>query len=185
MRRFVRLPLFLLLFAAPAHNAGAQLAELQPGARVRVRAPGIIAGRFTGTVLSRGADTLTLGAPNASPVNVPIDRITSAELSRGSSRAEGAKRGLIWGIPIGLLAGLISDASRKSIPSYCFGDASCEPEQPSTATQLLIGASVGAAWGAGIGALIGRERWERFDITPRSSFDYCDGRTRFGAAVRF
>jgi hypothetical protein len=174
-----------LALTAVAPAARAQSNELQPGARVRVTAPGIVANRYVGTVLARHGDTLELGGPNAAPVRIPIERIASAEVSRGSSRADGAKRGLVWGIPIGLLAGALSDASRKSIPSSCYGDAACEPDEPSTATQLLIGAAAGAAWGAGIGALVGRERWDHFDIGARSAFDRRDGRTRFGVAVRF
>ncbi|MEO8563136.1 MAG: hypothetical protein ABI601_13720 [bacterium] len=38
--------------------------EIQPGARVRITAPGVVAGRYVGTVLTRSGDTLTVGSPN-------------------------------------------------------------------------------------------------------------------------
>lgn len=171
--------------AAPVH---AQLAELQPGARVRIEAPGVVAGKYVGTVLSRSADTLMLGAPNASPVAVAIDRITSAEVSRGSSRLLGAGRGIMWGVPIGLGVGVLAAISSDNPDDlYCPYSSGCGGRTSgSYKAGLIVGGAVGgAAWGALIGALVGRERWERFDVAPRTSLDYLDGRTRFGVAVRF
>ena len=83
--RFLLPVSFIALWAAVA-PARAQLTEIQPGARVRIAAPGIVAGRYVGTVLTRSADTVELGAPGTSPIKVPIARITSVEVSRGSSR---------------------------------------------------------------------------------------------------
>jgi len=175
----------LVIGAAPLH---AQLTELQPGARVRVEAPGIVAGRYVGTVLSRSADTLMLGAPNAAPVAVPIGRITNAEVSRGSSRLLGAGRGIMWGVPIGLGVGVLAAVSSDNPDGlYCPYSSGCGGETSgSYKAGLIVGGTVaGAAWGALIGALVGRERWERFEVTPRSAFDFRDGRTRLGVAVSF
>ena len=183
--RIARIVLTLLACAAP--SARAQLAELQPGARVRIQAPGIVAGKYTGTVLSRSADTLVLGAPNAAPVRVPMDRISVAEISRGSSRMLGAGRGILWGVPIGLGLGVLAAVSSDNPDDYyCSGLPDCGETSGSYKAGLIVGgAGAGLLWGAAIGALVGRERWERFDVAPRSSFDFRDGRTHFGVAVRF
>jgi hypothetical protein len=172
----------LAIVPALALSARAQLTELQPGARVRIQAPGIVAGRFAGTVLTRTADTLVIGAPNATPVRVPIDRISSAEVSRGSSRSLGALRGVEWGAPIGLVLGLAAAATTTSA-DYCFD---CTSHDNSYRTGLITeGVLGGALWGAGIGALIGRERWDRFDVAPRTSLDLRRGRASLGFAVGF
>jgi hypothetical protein len=186
MRR--SLPSFLvLLLLTVTSAAGAQLAELQPGARVRIQAPGIVAGRYTGTVLARTADTLSIGSPNTAPVRIPVDRITSAEVSRGSSRGLGALQGLKWGVPIGLAFGVLLAASSDNPDDlYCNGFDNCGTSDSHFRTEMIIGGLFsGAFWGAGIGALVGRERWERFNATPRTSFDVRHGAAHLGFAVAF
>jgi hypothetical protein len=174
--------LSLLALSTLAAPAGAQMTELQPGARVRVQAPGIVAGRYVGTVLTRTADTVELGAPGAAPIKVPLARVTSVEVSRGSSRSLGALRGLAWGAPIGLVFGVVTAAGTDGDP-YCFD--TCSTSSSYKAGIIAARTLAGALWGAGIGALVGRERWERFDIASRSSFDVRSGRMRVGFAVAF
>ena len=178
--RSTALPVCLAVISA-LPVARAQSNELQPGARVRVSAPGIVANHYVGTVLSRSGDTLQLGGPNAAPVNVPVNRITSLEISRGKSRLRGAGRGVLWGTPIGLVVGLASANSLEDCSDFGCGDASSGER----GAYVLASTLGGALWGAGIGAIVGRERWEHFDVGARTSLDYRDGRTRFGAAVRF
>ncbi len=148
----------VLLCGMPWASAASQLAELQPGVRVRVRAPGEIAGRLTGVVLSRSADSVTLNRPNAMPVTVAISKLSSIEISRGKSRRRGALTGAAWGTAIGLGLGLtpITDSTCTGGSMVVRGD--CRPvSRASFVTTMLIG-SVPVS--AGIGALIGRERWE-------------------------
>lgn len=171
-----------IALSAVSTSARAQHSEIQPGARVRIAAPGIVAGRYVGTVLTRSADTLELGAPGTAPVKVPFARVTSIEVSRGSSRALGAARGVAWGAPIGLVVGVLAAAGTDSDP-YCFD--TCSSGGSYKAGIIAASTLGGAIWGAGIGAIVGRERWERFDIAPRSAVDFRDGRTRFGMAVKF
>jgi len=171
-----------IALSAVSTSARAQHSEIQPGARVRIAAPGIVAGRYVGTVLTRSADTVELGAPGTAPVKVPFARVTSIEVSRGSSRALGAARGVAWGAPIGLVVGVLAAAGTDSDP-YCFD--TCSSGGSYKAGIIAASTLGGALWGAGIGAIVGRERWERFDIAPRSAFDFRDGRTRFGMAVKF
>jgi hypothetical protein len=148
--------LSLLAAAASVSPLAAQAGtELQPGVRVRIRAPGIVGGEYTGTVLARRGDTLVLGSPTSTPVTVPMARMTSLEVSRGTSRSLGAIAGLKWGTPIGLGLGLALVPSINSCQRCNRGEA--------PAVVALYGIS-GAIDGAIIGALIGRERWERFAL---------------------
>ena len=174
----------LAIVPAIALPARAQLTEIQPGVRVRIEAPGIVAGRYVGTVLTRTADTLVIGAPSATPVKVPIDHLTVVEVSRGSSRSLGAMRGLAWGVPIGLAFGVITAASTTSADYvYC---VNCSSVSNSYKAGLIAGGALGGAiWGAGIGALVGRVRWEGFNVTPRTSFDVRQGRASLGFALAF
>lgn len=138
------------------------LAEVQPGARVRVEAPGIVAGRYEGTVLARSADTLTLGNPSGAPVALPLGAIRSLEISRGKSRTTGAVRGMMWGAPIGAALGIFGIATAEECTG-CF-------ESVGDAEALAAFTIAGLLWGAGIGAIVGRERWERFDLPVRAAF---------------
>ena len=90
MRR-LRLILPICLIAAQAR---AQSTELRPGAKIRVIAPGIVAGRLEGTLLSRTRDSLTIGSPDNAPLSIPLAGITSVEVSHGKSRAKGALKGV-------------------------------------------------------------------------------------------
>lgn len=154
--------------------------ELQPGARVRITAPGIVAGRYVGTVLSRSGDTLTLGSPNTQPLAIPSSRIASLEVSRGKSRSAGAIRGIKWGAPIGLAFGLLT----MGIADECLG---CTNDGNADGRAAWVGMNLvsGVVWGAGIGALIGREHWERFDVTHRASIDVTPYGTRLALRYEF
>jgi hypothetical protein len=174
--RSARLVLVVLLSSHTASLAAqgiAPLSEAQPGARVRVEAPGIVAGRYVGTVLARNGDTLTLGNPAGVPITVPLARVTSLEISRGKSRSAGALRGVEWGAPIGLGLGVLA----ASLSDRC---ETCADEQ-STAEGIALFTISGVVWGAGIGAIIGRERWERYQLGARTSLRV----GRDGAAIAF
>ena len=179
MRRCLQVALLLLLATSPP--ARAQMAEVQPGARVRLEAPGVVAARYEGTVFTRDPDTLVVGAPSAAPIHIPIARITWLEISRGKSRADGAKRGIVWGVPIGLAAGLLTYSTSADCTTRC-GDANLNPH---SASFIAWSAAAGVIYGAGIGALVARERWERFYIAPRSAFNRRDGRAHLGFALQF
>lgn len=174
--RLVLLALLVPALAAcllPPTRAGAQLAELQPAARVRLRAPGVIAGRLQGVVIARTADTVTIATPSAAPLQVPLARITSAEVSRGKSHRDGALKGLKWGTGLGLVSGILGAIGYEE----CTGD-DCRDEltRGEAFTTSLVG---GALVGAGIGAMIGSEHWERLDLPVRNTVRP----TRRGAAV--
>lgn len=169
----------ILALASVSVAASAQ-SELRPGTRIRITAPGAVAGRLAGTLLAHSADSLTIGSPSLAPLTIAKARIAQLEVSRGSSRAEGAKRGLLWAAPIGAGITALAAASARDC-------GTCNPERTVTAEEaanLMISVMV---WGAGIGALMGRERWERLDLPVRgtSAILRKDGRPALGARFPF
>jgi hypothetical protein len=161
----------------------AQLSEAQPGARVRVMAPGIVAGKYEGTILTRTADTIVVGGPNAVPMRIPFARIASLEISRGKSRADGAIAGIKWGAPIMAATGAALAIAASSNDARC---ASCDPINIDDGIAVtVVFALTGAIYGAGIGALIGRERWDAFDLAPQTSLRIERGRIGVGLQVGF
>lgn len=162
--------MIVLLLLTIAQPARAQLTEVQPGARVRVRASGVVAGRFVGTVLQRNADTIRIGATNALPVDVPVSRISSFEISRGNSRALGGRAGMVWGAGVGLLVGLLTPGE-----TFVAGKAGYVVE--------LVGA--GVMWGGGIGAIVGREEWQSFELNDRPATTVEPRRGGLGVSIVF
>jgi hypothetical protein len=164
---------FVALLAAS--TAQAQAGALNPGARVRITAPGVVADDYEGTVLSRSADTLVIGSTNLAPIAVPVSRITGLSMSRGKSRSAGAVRGMNWGAGVLGGLGLVLAATAKP----------CTTCRDSTITMgdriggVIAFSVVGAIYGAPIGALIGTERWETFDLKLRTSIHHSDD-GRFG-----
>lgn len=173
--RFAQVP-FVLAFALCIipHDLRAQVSELQPGARVRITAPGIVAGRYAATVLTRSTDTVRVSAPGKAPFDIPVGRITSLEVSRGNSRALGAVRGVLWGGGIGLAVGTIVATTDESSPNY---------NNLSAAEIIAYSTLSGGFYGAIIGAIVGRERWEAFEMPVRTSLRVQPGRV--GAAFDF
>ena len=178
LRRAVAYSLILIFCVAAV--AAAQDTEARPGVRVRLQAPGIVAGRYEGTVLTRDSSAIHVGGPTAAPVDVPFDRITSLEISRGKSRSAGAWRGIQWGAPIGLGLGLVLAPSLRECDPTCHDATASEKNN-----FVVAGAVSGVLGGAGIGAIIGRERWERFDVAPRTGVDTRSGRTQLGVRLAY
>jgi hypothetical protein len=145
-------------------DAEAQFDEVVPGTRLRVQAPGVVAERYVGTVLERRADTLFVSNGPGSRVAVAARTITSLEIDRGRSRGAGAKVGAVWGAGVGTLAGLLSMSARNG--SYDGADAADSISAPAWVTMNAIAYGL---IGAGIGAIVGRRRWERFDVPTRVS----------------
>jgi hypothetical protein len=150
------------LLSLPMDAARAQIPELQTGARVRLRAPSTVAGRVTGVVLARSADSVTLAREGGVPVAVPLSALTSLEVSRGKSRSRGAGKGALWGGGVMMLTGAaFSDRPCKRDE----GAGTCE--QVSAAENALYSGVAGVMIGAIIGAAVGSEHWVRATL-PRS-----------------
>jgi hypothetical protein len=152
----------LALAIARADAQLAYLVELQPGTRVRVQAPGIVTGQLEATVIARARDTVTLTTSRDVPILVPLAAIKSAEVSRGPSHRDGAVKGLAWGTGAGLVVGLLSAVIYDARSDEC-GAEPCENDL-SPGEVVAGGFLTGAALGAGIGAIMGEERWEHLTI---------------------
>ena len=151
--------------AVPVSSAEAQFSSLIPGVRTRIRAPGSINGRVTGTVIGRTADSLAIAMESGVTVQLPLSAMTSADISRGKSRSKAAMKGALWGSGVGVLSGLFPDSSRE--------------DDVSRGEVLAEGVLAGVIAGAVIGALVQSERWERIEAPVRTSLM----RTRGGPAV--
>lgn len=110
--RFAFIASAALLAAADldAQQAGAPASptfpEVVPGARIRLEAPNLVAGKFEGTVLERSGDTVVVASGPAVRVRIPLDAMTALAVSRGKSRGAGAVRVSLQPMRGGLNVGL-------------------------------------------------------------------------------
>lgn len=156
-------------------DAHAQLAEVEPGARIRFAAPSRFGAQVTGIVLERHGDTLKVAPSKGIPFLVRIPELERIAISRGRSRVLGAGMGALWGAGIYAVLGLSVGLSD------CDGCAYQVDAAEATAAFALAGASAGAM----IGVIVGRERWER--LTPAAHLSVRttrSGQLAFGVAVR-
>ena len=158
MRSLIVIVIFLLVIP---RFAGAQFpAEIQPGTRVRVWIPEATRQQeepvrrqlIRGTVESVDRGILRLEVPGtAGSLAIPRAAVRRLDVSRGvspgASMIERAAGGAIGGA---ILFGLLNDPRRTGGPHY---------------RTDWRAAGVGAAWGGGIGAVVGLiwpyERWRR------------------------
>ncbi len=150
----------LLCLLLPTSQVLSQMLELQPGARVRVRADGALAGRLTGIVIARSSDSLTLARSNLAPLTIPMSRLTAVEISRGKSHKAGAAKGLVIGVGVGLLLGLTPIPEADCRAGVCDAQLS----RAEFIGTMMVGS---AGLGAGIGAITGSERWDRYLVPAR------------------
>lgn len=155
--------------------AQAQLASLLPGVRARIRAPGVIAGRQTGTVLERTADSLAFGVEYGVQVRLALASLTSVDVSGGKSRARGAVKGALWGIGVGLLSGVFSDSDSGNCTSNCV----------SRGEVFAAGVLGGAMGGAIIGTFVRSERWEKLSLPVRTAVTARGGGGTLAVSLRF
>ena len=152
----MRAAFVVLALCCPLAVLNAQDTVLAPGARLRVtsehRMPRIEIGRYhalTDTTLVLSRDTAILA--------LPLADISGGEVSRG--RKPGIAGGVV-GLLLGAAAGgvLACTANRDDYGVFCGGQDD---------TKLVIGAAIGGAAGATLGALLfRRERWTAVDV-PR------------------
>lgn len=157
-------PLLRLLFAAFfvavfVSDAEGQTSVLDDGTRVSITT--ISAKKIQGRVKSVDTDSLHLySGEHGGLLTVANSDITIIRVSRGRSAWAGAMRGAAWGaaVGVGIAAVLIPFADDKD------GEVNVNELRAAAAMQLVIG---GAIWGAGIGAFVKKERWER--VSPQRS----------------
>jgi hypothetical protein len=177
--------LVMLASTASAQEPGAVPASVQPGARVRVSAPG--AGTLTGRVVAVEGDSLQVARDrSADTLRLAESQLTSLEVSVGrhKRRWRGAGFGFLGGAALGAVVG----AATYTKPD-CSGEAYfCDLGQGFDAT---FGAALLGGVGAVVGAIIGGGRVDDWQpvalrrsarlqlIVPRSS-----ARMAFGASLR-
>jgi hypothetical protein len=119
-------------------------------------------------------------------IDVPISSIAVAELYRGKDRVAGMWTGVKWGVPIGLAIGALAALGSNS--DFC-DDYLCDPYDQITDAEIVAWTAVGGAfYGAIIGAIVGRHRWERLTMpNERASlmFDQRGTATRVGLRFTF
>ena len=152
---------------SPPLAAPAQMLELQPGVRVRVEAPGVLAGRLEALVSARSRDSLTLLPTGSAPFSIPLSAVTLAEVYRGRDRKAGAWSGAKWGaligVPLAVLTVIGKDQAFNQIDPYCNADREvCAVYSDIEMGSIVALTSIGV--GAGIGAIAGRTRWERLPV---------------------
>jgi hypothetical protein len=171
----MRLAALFLVTLAPAPLA-AQMIDVQPGVRVRVTAPGVVAGQVEGLIATRTVDSVVLLTSRPSSYRIALESITTLSVSQGKSRLKGAAKGSAWGGAIML----VMSAAMSGDPSVRQVDANTEPVSIPTfiATEVVGGAMFGAA----IGAIIGSERWNSYETLPRITVGAAGGRARLSVA---
>lgn len=148
----------VLLVLYPA-SASAQADVLREGMRVRMETP--TTKKMVGVVRSLSADSVYLYIGEAgSTIGVPRQDIRGLRISQGRSAAEGAKRGALWGAGAMAAFAAILGASLASEDYIGYDN-----ETFGAIALQMVGS--GALWGAGIGALVKSERWDRISLTPR------------------
>ncbi len=149
----------LLLITAPG-IAGAQFpSEVRPGTRVRVWVPepsrqaeGPYKRQLLRGTVESVDGTLRLRVPGTNgSLAIPRDAVRRLDVSRGVSRGASAVERAVGGAIGGaILFALLNDADRSGGPHY---------------RTDWRASGVGAAWGGGIGAVLGfafpHERWHR------------------------
>ena len=156
----------LLASAGALSAADAQQLDLasdaQPGTRMRLLTSS--GARLTGTVRRSTRDTLFLaslsrGGRRLVERRVAADQVRSLWVSRGRSRAAGAKRGLWLGPLAGLALGALIGAGGPS--DWYGGDMQPQGRADGAALVGGIGLVVGLPLGVAIGTAVGVERWQR------------------------
>ena len=120
------------------------------GSRVRILAPTMVHGRLEGMVLEMDENSLLVGMDDRGPIRLPREAITRLDVSTGRHRR--ALKGMIIGAGIGVATLGLAAATYHSDG----GGSSDSTSWGAAVGQFALG---GAAWGAGIGALIKSDRW--------------------------
>ncbi len=163
------------VFAAAGSSADAQLTNLIPGVRARIRAPGSVRGRLTGTVVAKTADSLSIATENGVPVQLPLSRLTAVEISQGKSRSKGAMKGALWGGGVSLLLALVPAPAQEDCTSNC----------TSRAGYLAFAVPGFVLTGAAIGAGVQSESWQRLEVPVRTALIRTRGGPTAVVSIRF
>lgn len=158
------------LLAAPVALRAQTVADLAPGARVRVVDPAT--GRIVGTVESVAGDDLVVlsGRGDAArTVTLSLSSIRSVQVSGGTpsrpvSALHGAALGLLAGAASGVAGATIGHLSHQDDCDGGEDDWVCFSMAESALIGVIIGAPMGAAWGAALGFVFPQERWRSITV---------------------
>jgi len=132
--------------------------ELQPGARLRIDAPGVVEHHFVGTLILPGTDSLLLAGADGPPITIRPAQITSLEVSRGRSRLVSGIIGALVAAPAGYAMGHVYV---REFEPRCSGCPMTKRQRQIVQSMTLAGAGMGLV----IGTAVGRERWTRVSLT--------------------
>ena len=141
-----------LLLLMPVTPLQAEDSPVMVGSRVRFSAPTLIDGRVAGKVVAQDGEALTVEVDDRMPLRVPRGAIATLDVSTARKRAW--RKGLLVGAALGAVA----------VAASANGDPDCNLHRDLCVTPLSgagFGAMLGAAYGAGIGALFKEDRWNR------------------------
>ena len=167
----------LLPIAPLAAQDSPFLPQLSPGVRIRIDAPGVLAGRLATTVVSRTGDSVKVLARHRNALarddeqlaylTLALDRITSVEVSEGRSHVRGTLVGALAGAGVGVALVSIDAlvAANKKAREVCTRGSYCDE------VRAYQAAAIGAALGATAGFVFRRERWRRVEFAPRASLE--------------
>jgi hypothetical protein len=169
LSRIVLFVCAVLLAGAPALRAQS-VADLAPGARVRVVDPAT--GRVVGTVESVAGDSLVVlsgRGEHARTVTFSLASIRTLQVSRGKpsrpvSAVHGAALGLLTGAASGVAGATIGYLSYSDDCDGGTDDWVCFSMAESALIGVIIGAPMGAAWGAVAGFVFPQERWRSITV---------------------
>ncbi len=125
------------------------ISSITIGSRIRLSAPAVTKRRIEGTIIEMDVRSLLIGTEDRSTLSVPRQAITKLDVSLGKHRQ--VRKGILIGGGIGAIALALT------LSSYI-------TESSGWVTVLTGGFAGGAMWGAGIGALIKKDRWSAVPI---------------------
>jgi hypothetical protein len=171
MRSFMLSLLTLLPVAARG-----QALDIQPGARIRITAPGL---KLTGNMLSRTDDSIVV-ATTAGERRLALSGLSDLSVSRGKSHLLGAHKGFVFGAVVTFPVTLLATAGYAMFVDTREGnpDGSQSPHR-FAATMMVQAGAVGAL----IGGAIGKEAWTKQQMPGAGRLSPAVGVAPTGARV--
>lgn len=172
----------LLLLCAVATDGTAQLAGLEPGARVRVSVPvrsiaSVVPGADrwqTGVVIESDTAAVSLRLESGVVTTIPYDVMSQAQVSRGTqSSTAGARKGLLRGLGVGFGSSVVFYGLTQLFNVEYDCEANCTGEEgvpsffgPEYRPYIVYPTVAGAVLGLGFGSQA-RERWQPLTLPNR------------------
>jgi hypothetical protein len=149
----------MLVVMATVDLSAQQEMPVEPGDRVRVSAPGVLAGQVVGTIKELSPDTCVLQVEGRPwPVALPLASVTQLEVSRGHKSKSGI--GILIGGGVGFLGGYLI-GTQTTVCETCGGSES--KGKTGLAFGTILGL-LGAAAGGELGSRNKVELWEEVPI---------------------